>query len=147
MWAQEFYPTALWCDHFSSLEGGIIRQVRHGSATTTHALRAAIQRSQVSLAQLSEELGISAKTVAKWQNRQSVKDRKARPRKLCLSCSDVTRCDQHSAVSVSLQLGTNVRFGEAVRQHRSCFERPVRAECAGSGLLRAVPGTRTGRLT
>ena len=33
-------------------------QVRHGSATTTFAVRAAIQRSQASLAQLSGELGI-----------------------------------------------------------------------------------------
>jgi hypothetical protein len=33
-------------------------QVRHGSATTTHVVRAAIQRSQASLAQLSDELGI-----------------------------------------------------------------------------------------
>jgi len=34
-------------------------QVRHRSATTTQAVRAAIQRSQTSLAQLSQELGIS----------------------------------------------------------------------------------------
>ena len=33
-------------------------QVRHGSATTTHAVRAAIQRSQASIAELSRELGI-----------------------------------------------------------------------------------------
>ena len=32
-------------------------QVCHGSATTTHAVRAAIQRSQASFAQLSRELG------------------------------------------------------------------------------------------
>ncbi|WP_283092718.1 IS6 family transposase [Acetobacter thailandicus] len=32
-------------------------QIRHGSATTTHAVRAAIQRSQASLATLSEEFG------------------------------------------------------------------------------------------
>ncbi|MCP1250178.1 IS481 family transposase, partial [Gluconobacter oxydans] len=32
-------------------------QMRHGSATTTHAVRAAIQRSQASLAALSEEFG------------------------------------------------------------------------------------------
>ena len=31
-------------------------QVRHGCATTTHAVRAAIQRSQASLATLSREL-------------------------------------------------------------------------------------------
>ena len=47
-------------------------QVRHGSATTTHAVRAAIQRSQASLAQLSRELDINAKTVAKWRKRQTV---------------------------------------------------------------------------
>ena len=51
-------------------------QVRHGSATTTHAVRAAIQRSQASLAQLSRELGINPKTVAKWRKRASVEDMK-----------------------------------------------------------------------
>ena len=34
-------------------------QIRHGSATTTHAVRAAIQRSQASIAELSRELGIN----------------------------------------------------------------------------------------
>ena len=47
-------------------------QVRHGSATTTHAVRAAIQRSQASLAALSRELGINPKTVAKWRKRATV---------------------------------------------------------------------------
>ena len=37
-------------------------QVRHGSATTTYAVRAAIQRSQASLAALSQELGINGVT-------------------------------------------------------------------------------------
>ncbi|MFT3974956.1 MAG: IS481 family transposase [Amaricoccus sp.] len=55
-------------------------QVRHGSATTTHAVRATIQRSQASLAQLSRELGINPKTVAKWRKRVSVEDLKTGPR-------------------------------------------------------------------
>jgi hypothetical protein len=38
-------------------------QVRHGSATTTHAVRAAMQRSQASLAELSKELGINLSVV------------------------------------------------------------------------------------
>jgi DNA-binding transcriptional regulator YiaG len=42
-------------------------QVLHGSATTTHAIRALIQRSQASNAALSRELGINVKTVAKWR--------------------------------------------------------------------------------
>lgn len=55
-------------------------QVRHGSATTTHAVRAAIQRSQASLATLSQELGINPKTVAKWRKRTTVEDLKTGPR-------------------------------------------------------------------
>ena len=55
-------------------------QVRHGSATTTHAVRAAIQRSQASLATLSRDLGINPKTVAKWRKRQTVEDLKTGPR-------------------------------------------------------------------
>ena len=55
-------------------------QVRHGSATTTHAVRAAIQRSQASIAELSRELGINPKTVAKWRKRETVEDRKTGPR-------------------------------------------------------------------
>ena len=54
-------------------------QVRHGSATTTHAVRAAIQRSQASLAQLSQELGITPKSVAKWRKRATVEDMKTGP--------------------------------------------------------------------
>jgi transposase InsO family protein len=54
-------------------------QVRHGSATTTHAIRAAIQRSQASLARLSRELGINPKTVAKWRKRVTVEDLKTGP--------------------------------------------------------------------
>ena len=55
-------------------------QVRHGSATTTHAVRVAIQRSQASLAQLSRELGINPKTVAKWRKRMTVEDMKTGPK-------------------------------------------------------------------
>jgi transposase-like protein len=46
-------------------------QVLHGSATTTHAIRAAIQRSCASNAVLSRELGINVKSVAKWRKRQT----------------------------------------------------------------------------
>jgi hypothetical protein len=62
-------------------------QVGHGCATTTHAVRAAIQRSQASLATLSRELGagswelgINPKTVAKWRKRATVEDLKTGPK-------------------------------------------------------------------
>ena len=55
-------------------------QVLHGSATTTEAVRRAIQDSQESLRVLARRYGINPKTVAKWKKRQSVKDRPTGPR-------------------------------------------------------------------
>lgn len=55
-------------------------QVRHGCATTTHAIRAAVQRSQASTAALSRELGINPKTVAKWRKRETIEDLKTGPK-------------------------------------------------------------------
>jgi transposase InsO family protein len=49
-------------------------QVLHGSATTTEAVRRAIQHSQESLRALSKRYGINPKTVAKWKRRGSVAD-------------------------------------------------------------------------
>ncbi len=54
-------------------------QVRHGCATTTHAIRATLQRSQATTAALSRELGINVKTVSKWRKRETVEDRKTGP--------------------------------------------------------------------
>ena len=49
-------------------------QVLHGDATTTAAIRRAIQHSQESLRGLAKHYGISPKTVAKWRTRSSVQD-------------------------------------------------------------------------
>ena len=49
-------------------------QVLHGSATTTEAIRRAIQHSQASLRNLARRYGINQKTVAKWKKRSSVID-------------------------------------------------------------------------
>ena len=49
-------------------------QVHHGSATTTAAVRRAIQHSQESLRTLAKRYGINQKTVAKWMKRTSVAD-------------------------------------------------------------------------
>ncbi len=46
----------------------------------TPAVRAAIQRSQASLATLIRELGIKPKTVAKWRKRATVEDLKTGPK-------------------------------------------------------------------
>jgi hypothetical protein len=61
-------------------------QIRHGSATTTHAIRAAIQRSQATNAALSRQLGINVKTVAKCASGRRWKTaRRARANHLFLS--------------------------------------------------------------
>lgn len=49
-------------------------QILHGSATTTEAIRRAIQNSQESLRTLAKRYGINQKTVAKWKKRTSVAD-------------------------------------------------------------------------
>ena len=56
-------------------------QVHHGSATTTAAVRRAIQHSQESLRQLAKRYGINPKTVAKWKKRPSTADRRTGPSK------------------------------------------------------------------
>ena len=55
-------------------------QVLHGCATTTEAIRRAIQHSQESLRSLSRRYGINPKTVAKWKKRGFVADLPTGPR-------------------------------------------------------------------
>ena len=55
-------------------------QVHHGSATTTAAIRRAIQHSQESLRALAKRYGVNQKTVAKWRKRTSDADLPTGPR-------------------------------------------------------------------
>lgn len=57
-------------------------QILHGSATTTHAVRAAIQRSQASIPALAKRYGLNEKTVRKWRKRTSVEDARMGPRNI-----------------------------------------------------------------
>ena len=66
-------------------------QVLHGSATTTEAVRRAIQHSQESLRALAGRYGINPKTVAKWKKRSSAADLPTgpkEPRSTVLSVED-----------------------------------------------------------
>ncbi len=54
-------------------------QVLHRSATTTEAVRRAIQHSQESMRALARRHGINQKTVAKWKKRESTADRRTGP--------------------------------------------------------------------
>jgi len=64
---------------------------------TTHTVRAAIQRSQASLATLSRELGINPKTVAKWRKRATVEDLKTGPK--ALHSTTLTEADEAMVVA------------------------------------------------
>lgn len=55
-------------------------QVLPACATTTHAIRAAIQRSQSSVAEIAQQHGINQKTVRKWRKRQTVEDMRMGPK-------------------------------------------------------------------
>ena len=55
-------------------------QVLHGSATTTEAVRRAIQHSQESIRALARRYGVNAKTIAKWKARKSVADLRTGPK-------------------------------------------------------------------
>ncbi len=55
-------------------------QILHGSATTTEAVRRAIQNSQESLRVLAKRYGINQKTVRKWRNRDNVRDHRTGPK-------------------------------------------------------------------
>jgi transposase-like protein len=56
------------------MEGCTMGQILHGCATTTEAVRRAIQHSQKSLRTLARRHGINQKTVAKWKKRSTTAD-------------------------------------------------------------------------
>src|ERR671912_255617 len=55
-------------------------QVLHGSATTTEAVRRAIQVSEESVRALARRYGISPTTVQKWRKRTTVADERMGPK-------------------------------------------------------------------
>lgn len=49
-------------------------QFLHGSAKTTHVIRAELQRSKAPVAELARRYGINEKTVRKWRSRTDIID-------------------------------------------------------------------------
>ena len=75
-----FSPGVWWHTEPRSSEGRAMGQVLHGSATTTQAVRGAIQRSQKSVRALARHHGISSTTVQKWRRRQTTADAAMEPK-------------------------------------------------------------------
>ena len=70
-------------------------QILHGSAKTTHVIRAAIQRPKASLQELAEQYDLNPKRVAKWRQRSSVEDMpigSKQPRSTVLSAEEEAMC-------------------------------------------------------
>jgi len=57
-------------------------QILHSRATTTEAVRRAIQSSQASIRTLAKQYGINPKTVTKWKNRHHVQDAAMGPKEM-----------------------------------------------------------------
>src|SRR3954466_7757665 len=62
------------------MEGRAMGQVLHGSATTTEAVRRAIQARQESVRAAAKRYGISPTTVQKWRSRQASTDARMGPK-------------------------------------------------------------------
>ena len=76
-------------------------QVLHGSAKTTHAVRAELQRSQASAAQLARRFGIDEKTVRKWRCRETVEDEPMGPKER--RSSVLSAIDEAAIVALRVQ--------------------------------------------
>ena len=89
-------------------------QVLHGSATTTEAVRRAIQHSQESLRALARRSGVNAKTIAKWKARSSVSDLPTGPREPRSTVLSV----EEEADRIGLELALGRSFARGLRQPR-----------------------------
>lgn len=69
-----FSPSVSWRMPVVARKGCAMGQVLHGSAKTTHVVRAELQRSEAPAAELARRYGLDEKTVRKWRSRPSVED-------------------------------------------------------------------------
>src|SRR5215212_11783853 len=75
-----FSPGLWWHGWPAGGEGRAMGQVLHGSATTTEAIRRAVQRSEESVRALARRHGISPTTVQKWRRRRTTADARMGPK-------------------------------------------------------------------
>src|SRR4028119_2279212 len=86
-------------------------QVLHGSATTTEAVRRAIQRGQESVRALARRHGVSPTTVQKWRKRQTTADLAMGPKE---ARSTVLTPEQEAVVVAFRGSVRNSVYGRAV---------------------------------
>src|SRR5271170_6898519 len=85
-------------------------QILHGSATTTAAVRRAIQHSQESLRALAKRYGIDPKTVVKWKARTSVSGLRTGPKEPRSTVLTI----EEEAVAVAFRRHTLLPLGDCL---------------------------------
>ena len=88
----------------------------HANAATTPKIRAYIQASDKSVAQLVAELGLSEKTVRRWKGRKDQADRSSRPHRLA---TDFTPEEEEIAVQLRTEL--DLSLDDALEVMRRCL--------------------------
>ncbi len=88
----------------------------HANATTTPRIRAYIQHSTAATATLARELGISARTVARWRGRREVHDRSPVPHRLA-----TTMTDWEEALCVELRRALALPLDDILEAMRRCL--------------------------
>ena len=101
----------------------------HANATTTPKVRAYIQQSQASVAELAAELGISQTTVRRWKGRVTTQDGAHRPHRL-QTAFDATE----EAIAVELRTRLRLSLDDCLEVMRRC----VRPDISRSALHRAL---------
>src|SRR5919106_3724476 len=76
------FSPAVWYYAEPHGAGGTMGQVLHGSATTTEAVRRAIQARQESMRAAAKRYGVSPTTVQKWRQRQTTVDAPMGPKEV-----------------------------------------------------------------
>lgn len=116
-------------------------RVLHGCATTTEALRRAIQHSQESLRSLSRRYGINPKTVAKWKKRGSVADLKTGPK----DAKSTVLSIEDEAIVVAFRKHTLLPLDDCLYALQATIpHRPVRP-CTAVSSAMASRGCRTSK--
>ena len=99
-------------------------QILHGSAKTTHAVRAAIQRSKASIKELAGRYDLNPKTVTKWRKRPFVHDAAMGPK----APHSTVLSAEEEALAVAMHQSIN-----AVRKHSHLWLTHKSADGVASG--------------
>src|SRR5215467_97394 len=93
-------------------------QILHGSAKTTHAVRAAIQRSKASIQELASRYDLNPKTVMKWRKRAFLYDAPMGPK---VPRSTVLSAEEE-ALERRLSRPIRAREAQADKFFKECIE-------------------------